>query len=181
MIVVISVYKVANFPDGGGHFWVYMQYAQGLRRLGCDVYWLEQFRPPASGDDAQEAAPIKKDLGRSQVMYQGQEPIVKIAAAVVEPGKTADSLILKATGETAGPGYTDATLLPRIYPAPPADGIYEVDVVATKPAGAMVANPTPIEVKETWSHYPAAHLKAVRFMAKGNQVMATVPAAKPAG
>src|SRR3989442_12151915 len=44
--VVMSVYKVANFPDGGGHFWVYMQYAQGLRRLGCDVYWLEQFRPP---------------------------------------------------------------------------------------------------------------------------------------
>ena len=33
--VVISVYKVANFPDGGGHFWVYMQYAQALRRLGC--------------------------------------------------------------------------------------------------------------------------------------------------
>ncbi len=56
MIAVISVYKVANFPDGGGHFWVYMQYAQGLRRLGCDVYWLEQFRPPASGDSAQEAS-----------------------------------------------------------------------------------------------------------------------------
>ena len=43
---VISVYKVANFPDGGGHFWVYMQYAQGLRRLGCDVYWLEQIHLP---------------------------------------------------------------------------------------------------------------------------------------
>jgi len=56
VIVVISVYKVANFPDGGGHFWVYMQYAQGLRRLGCDVYWLEQFRPPAGGDAAQEAS-----------------------------------------------------------------------------------------------------------------------------
>src|SRR2546430_15985941 len=23
-----------------------MQYVQGLRRLGCDGYWLEQFRPP---------------------------------------------------------------------------------------------------------------------------------------
>ena len=45
MVAVISVYKVVNFPDGGGHFWVYMQYAQALRRLGCDVYWLEQFRP----------------------------------------------------------------------------------------------------------------------------------------
>jgi len=44
---VISVYKVANFPDGGGHFWVYMQYVQGLRRLGCEVYWLEQFQPTA--------------------------------------------------------------------------------------------------------------------------------------
>jgi hypothetical protein len=44
--VVVSVYKVANFPDGGGHLWVYMQYVQGLRRLGCEVYWLEQFRPP---------------------------------------------------------------------------------------------------------------------------------------
>src|SRR5712691_12074736 len=53
MTVVISVYKVANFPDGGGHFWVYMQYAQALRRLGCDVYWLEQFRPVR--DPEQEA------------------------------------------------------------------------------------------------------------------------------
>src|SRR2546426_4619297 len=41
----MSVYKVASFPDGGGHFWVYLQYALGLRRLGCDVYWLEQLRP----------------------------------------------------------------------------------------------------------------------------------------
>ena len=50
--VVLSTYKVANFPGGGGHFWVYMQYAQGLRRLGCDVYWLEQLRP--SGGPGEE-------------------------------------------------------------------------------------------------------------------------------
>ena len=43
--VVISTHNVVNFPDGGGHFWVYMQYVEGLRRAGCDVYWLEQFRP----------------------------------------------------------------------------------------------------------------------------------------
>ena len=43
--VVMSVYKVASFSEGGGHFWVYLQYALGLRRLGCDVYWLEQLRP----------------------------------------------------------------------------------------------------------------------------------------
>jgi len=62
VIAVISVYKVANFPDGGGHFWVYMQYAQGLRRLGCDVYWLEQFRPPP--DAAEETRLLSQFFDR---------------------------------------------------------------------------------------------------------------------
>lgn len=46
--VVVSCYNVASFPEGGGHFWVYMQYVLGLRQAGCDVYWLERFR---SGKD----------------------------------------------------------------------------------------------------------------------------------
>ena len=41
--IVVSPYHVASFPEGGGHFWVYMQYVLGLRQLGCQVYWLEQF------------------------------------------------------------------------------------------------------------------------------------------
>jgi hypothetical protein len=45
--VIVSCYKVAK-SGAGGHFWVYMQYVQALRRAGCDVYWMEQFRP---GDD----------------------------------------------------------------------------------------------------------------------------------
>jgi len=48
--VVVSVYKVANFPEGGGHFWVYMQYVQALLRLGCNVYWLEQVSPDPDPD-----------------------------------------------------------------------------------------------------------------------------------
>jgi len=134
-----------------------------------------------SQSQATEAVPVKKDLGRSQVMYQGQELVQKVDSAVVERGKSGDSLVLTVTGEVAGPGYTDAAFLPRIYPAPPADGIYEVDVVATRPAGSMVAQPTKVEVAHAWSRYPAAHIKAVRFMAQGNQVVATVPAPKPAG
>src|SRR5436309_15345715 len=42
--VVMSPFNVFNFAEGGGHFWVYMQYAQGLRQSGCEVYWLESFR-----------------------------------------------------------------------------------------------------------------------------------------
>ncbi len=54
--VVISAYDVANYPEGGGHFWVYMQYVEGLRRLGCEVYWLENLR--RRGDPAQDAANV---------------------------------------------------------------------------------------------------------------------------
>ena len=42
--VVVSCYNVASFAEGGGHFWVYMQYVQGLRQSGCEVYWLERYR-----------------------------------------------------------------------------------------------------------------------------------------
>jgi hypothetical protein len=52
--VIISPFNVVNFLEGGGHFWVYMQYAQGLRQLGCEVYWLENFR--SSGNGHQDAA-----------------------------------------------------------------------------------------------------------------------------
>jgi hypothetical protein len=45
--VVVSPYRTLKFLEGGGHFWVYMQYVQGLRQAGCDVYWLE--RVPADG------------------------------------------------------------------------------------------------------------------------------------
>jgi len=63
--VVLSPFNVTNAPEVGGHFWVYMQYAQGLRRLGCDVYWLEEFRP--SGDlnrDACLVAPFLERMDR---------------------------------------------------------------------------------------------------------------------
>ncbi len=43
--VVISPYRVADSPDVGGHFWVYLQYTHGLRRLGCEVFWLEALQP----------------------------------------------------------------------------------------------------------------------------------------
>lgn len=48
--VVVAPFNVASFPQAGGHFWVYMQYAAALVALGCDVYWMEQFHPTGSED-----------------------------------------------------------------------------------------------------------------------------------
>ncbi len=62
--VVIATFNVANFPDGGGHFWVYMQYVQGLRSQGCEVYWLEEFTK--SGDDAHDAGLLDRFADRME-------------------------------------------------------------------------------------------------------------------
>jgi hypothetical protein len=36
--VVVATVRMLEYLDVGGHFWVYMQYVEGFRRLGCDVY-----------------------------------------------------------------------------------------------------------------------------------------------
>jgi hypothetical protein len=41
--VLLSTVRLLEFLEGAGHFWVYMQYAQALRRLGCEVYLLDSF------------------------------------------------------------------------------------------------------------------------------------------
>jgi glycosyltransferase involved in cell wall biosynthesis len=39
--VLLATVRLLEFLEGAGHFWAYMQYAQALRRLGCDVYLLD--------------------------------------------------------------------------------------------------------------------------------------------
>src|SRR3989454_394780 len=78
--VVICPFNVVNFPPGGGHFWVYMQYTLGLRQLGCDVYWMEQFRR-SGNDEADEAALAtfrarmeRLGMGGKLILYTDGEP-----------------------------------------------------------------------------------------------------------
>jgi hypothetical protein len=78
--IVISPCNVVNSIDVGGHFWVYMQYAQALRRLGCDVYWLERFS--SSGDHNLDATMLETffkrmdryGLGGKTILYKSREP-----------------------------------------------------------------------------------------------------------
>src|SRR6266566_177930 len=67
--VVLSAFNVANFPDGGGHSWVYLQYVLGLRQLGCDVYWLEGFR--TEGQTEREAAALATFRARTEAYGLG--------------------------------------------------------------------------------------------------------------
>jgi hypothetical protein len=104
--VVLCAYNVANFPNGGGHLWVYMQYVFGLQRLGCDVYWLECFR--RSGDAQQDAAAIDAFFARLGSLGMAGHVILR---AVPPPGSPAASETLGLSAAEADGVFERADLL----------------------------------------------------------------------
>jgi hypothetical protein len=100
--VVLSAFNVANFPEGGGHFWVYMQYALGLRQLGCDVYWMERFLRGA--DDKRDASAIATFFDRMEEFGFGGKALLIAARDVHTPWT--DSILV-------GPSLSEARALMR--------------------------------------------------------------------
>src|SRR5437762_13014373 len=43
--ICLAPARTIAYPQGGGHLWVYLQWALGLRALGCRVIWLEGIDP----------------------------------------------------------------------------------------------------------------------------------------
>jgi len=121
---------------------------------------------------AAEAPAAPKYVGRSQTMYQGQELIAKVDSATVAMGKNG-SIVMTVKGSVPMAGYKNPGFLKRILYAVPKDGIYEMDVVADKPASGTPAA-TPIEVKGDWTSTDP--VKGIRFIAKENSVVAMLPA-----
>jgi hypothetical protein len=50
--------NAASYLDGGGHLWVYLNWALGLRDAGCRVTWLEALGPGAATE------PVHEELAR---------------------------------------------------------------------------------------------------------------------
>jgi hypothetical protein len=53
----------------GGHFWFHLNWALGLRALGCEVVWLEPVHPDVPADD----------------IKPGQVAVLEAAVPVVRP------------------------------------------------------------------------------------------------
>src|SRR3954452_10351623 len=67
---------VAKYPQGGGNFWVPLQYILGLRQHSIDAFWLELL--PATGNASEDQKRITTFLahterlgleGRALVLY----------------------------------------------------------------------------------------------------------------
>jgi hypothetical protein len=122
---------------------------------------------------AAEAPAAKKSLARQAPLYAGQEQVqsVQSGTATSDPG---GGLNLAAKATTEGGGWTQVGFLPRVYAGSPPDGIYEVDVVAQKPAAPGAPGPTPVEAQAAWDKYKDGRVKGVKFISKSNEVVAMV-------
>jgi hypothetical protein len=49
--VCIAPAKTLDYPKGGGHLWAYLNWALGLRALGCKVIWLEFVLPSTTAEE----------------------------------------------------------------------------------------------------------------------------------
>jgi hypothetical protein len=72
--VLLSTVRLVEFFEGAGHFWAYMQYAQALQRLGCEVYLLDSH---TWSDEAPDERRVDEFLDR--LKRHGLEDRVMIA------------------------------------------------------------------------------------------------------
>ncbi len=58
---ICLVANTINYPKGGGHFWVYLNWALGFQSIGCNVIWLELIDSGKPTEGIRENAAILKN------------------------------------------------------------------------------------------------------------------------
>ncbi len=53
-VTVCLLANTLSYPQGGGHLWVYLNWAIGLRSNGCRVFWMESADPDGSEQKIKE-------------------------------------------------------------------------------------------------------------------------------
>jgi hypothetical protein len=73
--VCLSPTNTLHYPEGGGHLWVYLNWALGLRALGCEVVWLETVSQAY-------VATLKNRLKRYGLAESPNDPLHEVQAHV---------------------------------------------------------------------------------------------------
>ena len=73
-----------GYPEGGGHFWVYLNWALGFKQAGAEVIWMEPIHLRKSQDDIdKQAAMLRRRLAQFGL---DQEPVLcRINGSKEEP------------------------------------------------------------------------------------------------
>jgi len=84
-----------GYPEGGGHRWVYLNWALGLRSLGYDVIWLEAVQPRSRACEVRaNAATLRNQLepyGLAERVALCSWTSKRLAAEIVEQYLTIDT------------------------------------------------------------------------------------------
>jgi hypothetical protein len=80
------------------------------------------------------------------------------------------NLAVTATGRVSSGGWTEVQLLRRVYIAPPADGIWEYDLLGKPPAGAAIQVLSKVKGTDLWEKVELDKLKGIRVYGLGDGV-----------
>jgi hypothetical protein len=72
--IVLASSFLAGYPEGGGHWTVFLQYLLGLAALGHDAYWLELFR--GSDDPARDELRVETFFERMAEYGFGERAVL---------------------------------------------------------------------------------------------------------
>ena len=81
MTTVCLYARTLYYPQGGGHLWVYLNWALGLCALGCQVIWLEEGHPSTPAPELQEYV----DKLKSRLERYGLAESVALCSSDDEP------------------------------------------------------------------------------------------------
>ena len=111
LTVVVSPYRTLEFFEGGGHFWVYLQYVHALRQAGCEVYWVECFRGSGSKQERARAGSLLRRLKR----YGLDGKVILCTNAAGERAQGRDYTYIGATPSAAHEVFKRADLLVNFH------------------------------------------------------------------
>jgi hypothetical protein len=80
-ITVCFTAKNIYYPKGGGHFWVPLNWALGLRALSCDIIWLEPIDPRTPVEEVWHLTRLLKD----RLEPYGLRDSVALSSITTEP------------------------------------------------------------------------------------------------
>src|SRR5947207_14512909 len=72
--IVLGNRSLVDYPQGGGHWTVFLQYLLGLEALGHDVLWLERMR--STGDQARDRELIDAFFARVRAVGAHERCVV---------------------------------------------------------------------------------------------------------
>lgn len=73
--------RTLKHSNAGGHFWVYLNWALGLRGLGCNVVWLELIDPNTPGPEARAMV----DALKTRLEPYGLSKCLALCSSTKEP------------------------------------------------------------------------------------------------